>query len=58
MVIIDLDTEKRGNWNNHFLTKKQVLDRMDKADFEIVKIYDFLERDLIFVFKLKEVKYK
>ena len=58
MVIIDLDTDKRGNWNNHFLTKEQVLDLMDKTDFELVKIYDFLERDLIFVFKLKEVKYK
>ena len=53
MVIIDVDTEKRGNWNNHFLSKEEILDRMNKTGFELVKIYDFLERDLILVFKLK-----
>ena len=53
MVFIETDPDKRSSWRNHFLTKKEILDRMGKTRFTLVRMIDFLERDTIYLFSLK-----
>jgi hypothetical protein len=54
LVIIDLDPEKADRGWDHFLTKQEILTIMEKTDFELDRIETFLERDNIYIFKLKE----
>jgi ubiquinone/menaquinone biosynthesis C-methylase UbiE len=54
LVIIDLDPEKADRGWDHFLTKQEILTIMEKTDFELDRIETFLERDNIYIYKLKE----
>jgi ubiquinone/menaquinone biosynthesis C-methylase UbiE len=53
LVIIDPDPEKSGRGRGHFWTKEKVLSTMKETDFELVRIETFLERDNIYIYKLK-----
>ncbi len=54
LVIVDVDPDKSGYDRDHFLTKEQVLAKMEKTDFELVRIETFLEKDNIYLYKLKD----
>jgi ubiquinone/menaquinone biosynthesis C-methylase UbiE len=53
LIIIDPDPEKSGRGRGHFWTKEKVLSTMQETDFELVRIETFLERDNIYIYKLK-----
>ncbi len=53
LVIIDQDPDKWGN-ASHFKTKEEILSIMKKTDFELDKIETFLQRDNIYIFKIKK----
>ncbi|MBN2030618.1 class I SAM-dependent methyltransferase [bacterium] len=54
MVIVDLEPSKaRYGWN-HFMTREQILAIMEKTDFNLVRIDEFLQQDNIYLFELKE----
>ncbi len=54
LVIIDQDPERYSVGASHFLTKKEILDKMEQTPFALDRIETFLPRSTIFVFKLKE----
>jgi len=51
VVIIDGDHDKIGGRSQHFLTKEQVIERVEEAEYELVRIETWLPRDTIFVFR-------
>jgi len=51
VVIIDGDHDKIGGRSQHFLTKEQVIERVEEAEYELVRIETWLPRDIIFVFR-------
>lgn len=53
MVFIETDPGKRPAWQNHFLTREEILSRMKQTRFKLVHIFDFLERDNIYLFSLQ-----
>jgi ubiquinone/menaquinone biosynthesis C-methylase UbiE len=54
LAIIDPDPEKLKRDRDHFWTKGKVLATMEKTKFELVRLFTFLERDNIYVYRLKE----
>jgi ubiquinone/menaquinone biosynthesis C-methylase UbiE len=56
MVFIETDPDKRSSGRDHFLTKKEILDRMEETRFEFVRRLDFLERDTIHIFALDSAR--
>lgn len=52
LVIIDRDPKKLGGSYGHFLTKEEVLNIMNKTDFELVTIETFLQKDNIYIYTL------
>jgi len=54
MVIVDLDPDRaRYGWS-HFMTREEIVAIMEKTDFELVRIEEFLERDNIYIYQLKK----
>jgi ubiquinone/menaquinone biosynthesis C-methylase UbiE len=53
LAIIDPDPDKTKRDRDHFWTKKKVLSTMEKTDFVLVRLFTFLERDNIYVYRLK-----
>jgi tRNA A58 N-methylase Trm61 len=53
LAIIDPDPEKLERDRDHFWTKEKVLATMEKTEFGLVHIFTFLERDNIYLYKLK-----
>lgn len=53
LAIIDPDPDKTGRDRDHFWTKAKVLATMAKTDFALVHFFTFLERDNIYVYKVK-----
>jgi len=51
LVIIDRDPDRWGKGHDHFKTKKEILKLTKKAGFELSRIFTFLDRDNIYVFK-------
>lgn len=51
LVIIDRDPDKWGSGWDHFMTKKKLLATMEKTEFKLVRIFTFLKRDNIYIFK-------
>ena len=49
LVIIDRDPDKYGGDYNHFLTKKRVVELVEKSDFKMERILTFLSRDNVYV---------
>jgi ubiquinone/menaquinone biosynthesis C-methylase UbiE len=54
LVIIERDTHKERAHPPSFMTKKQILDTMQKTNFILERIKTFLPRDTIYIFKLKK----
>jgi ubiquinone/menaquinone biosynthesis C-methylase UbiE len=50
LVIVDKDPVKWGQGWNHFMTKEEILETAQKADYELLRIETFLERDNIYIF--------
>jgi len=53
LVIIEKDTYRERAHPPSFMTKKQVLDTIQKSNYSLEKIQTFLPRDTIYIFKLK-----
>ena len=54
VVILDLDPDRYSTREpDHYITKKEVLENMEKSDYKLVKIEDFLSRDNIYIFRAK-----
>ena len=53
LAIIDPDPDKLKRDRDHFWTKKKVLATMEKTEFELVRLFTFLERDNIYLYRLK-----
>lgn len=53
LVILDRDPEKTGDTTGHFMTKKAILEKISKSDFEVVRIETFLTRDNIYILRPK-----
>lgn len=49
VVIVDRDPDKYGGDRDHFLTKRQVVDLVEKSDFQVERILTFLSRDNVYV---------
>lgn len=54
MVIIEKDTEKDRDAYPHFMSKKQVLETVDQSDYELEQIQTFLQRDIIYIYRIKD----
>ncbi len=53
LAIIDPDPDKIKRDRDHFWTKEKVLATMEKTDFVLIHLFTFLERDNIYVYKVK-----
>jgi len=53
LAIIDPDPAKLNHDRDHFWTKEKVLATMDKTEFKLIRLFTFLERDNIYVYRLK-----
>ena len=51
VVLLEQDPQKTGS--THFLPRKQVLKLIDMANYKIVRILEFLEKDTIYILKPK-----
>jgi tRNA A58 N-methylase Trm61 len=54
LAIIDPDPEKVRYDRSHFMSKEEILATMQKTDFVLVRLLTFLERDNIYVYRLKQ----
>ena len=53
LVIIERDTQKDRAHYPAFMSKKQILNTMEKTNYELEKIETFLPEDTIYIYKLK-----
>jgi len=51
LVIIDRDPDKSSGDDGHFLKKEEILDILDRADYDLVRVETFLQRENIFIFR-------
>jgi ubiquinone/menaquinone biosynthesis C-methylase UbiE len=51
LVIIDRDPDKWGGEYGHFLKKEDVLDILDRAEYDLVRFETFLQRENIYIFR-------
>ena len=51
LVIVDRDPDKYGGDYDHFMTQKQVIRKVEEANFTVEKIETFLSRDNIYICK-------
>lgn len=56
LVVIDRDPDKWGGEYSHFLRKQDVLDILDQADYELVSVETFLQRENIYIFRPSETR--
>jgi ubiquinone/menaquinone biosynthesis C-methylase UbiE len=54
LAIIDPDPEKVPRDRHHFWSKEKILATMEKTDFVLVHLYTFLERDNIYVYRVRK----
>ena len=54
LVIIDRDPERYGRRFDHFMTEKKLIETVRKGGFDLIKLHKFLERDNIYIFKMKK----
>lgn len=51
VVIVERDPERYGHEYHHFFKKEKVINHIHAADYTLIKLYTFLERDNIYVIK-------
>jgi len=56
LVIVDRDPERFGREYDHFLKKEEVLKKITEANYQLIKLFTFLERDNIYVIQPKKVE--
>jgi ubiquinone/menaquinone biosynthesis C-methylase UbiE len=54
LVIIEKDTDRERAHPPSFMTKKQILDTIQKTNYKLERIETFLPRDTIYIFKLQK----
>lgn len=54
LVIVERDPERFGKEYNHFLKKKEVVKKIAEANYKLINLFTFLERDNIYVIQPKE----
>ncbi|UCE19779.1 MAG: methyltransferase domain-containing protein [Gemmatimonadota bacterium] len=54
LVIIERDTHRERAHPPSFMTKKQILESLQKTEYELERVETFLPRDTIYIFKLKK----
>jgi tRNA A58 N-methylase Trm61 len=54
LAIIDPDPEKLKRDRDHFWRKEKVLATMEKTEFKLVRLFTFLERDNIYLYRLND----
>ena len=54
LVIVEKDPGRYSRDAGHHMTKDEILDTVKKANFELVRVEMFLERDNIYIFRLKK----
>ena len=54
VVIVDRDPDKYGGQYDHFLKKDQVVDKVKKSGYELIRVATFLPRDNIYILKLSD----
>ncbi len=52
MVIVEMDPDKWGRGYSHLMTKKEILDTVNKSGFKLDRIETFLPRHNIYIYKL------
>lgn len=53
VVLLEQDPDKWPSGRGHFFEKKELMEKMEKAGYRLVKIETFLERDNIYIYKAK-----
>lgn len=53
LVIIEKNTLTERAHYSGFMTKKQILDTIEKTDYKLERILTFLPRDAIYIYKIK-----
>lgn len=54
LVIIERNTNTERAHYPAFMTKKQILDLIEKTDYKLERILTFLPRDAIYIYKIKD----
>jgi arsenite methyltransferase len=54
LVIIEKNTHKDRAHAPHFMTKKQVLETIQKTNYKLISTKTFLPKDTIYIFKIKK----
>jgi len=54
LVIIERNTLTERAHYPGFMTKKQILDTIEKSDYKLERILTFLPRDVIYIYKIKD----
>ncbi len=52
LVIVEMDPNKRGSGYSHLMTKKEILETVEKSDFKLDRIETFLPNHNIYIYKL------
>jgi ubiquinone/menaquinone biosynthesis C-methylase UbiE len=58
LVIIEKDTHRERAHPPSFMTKKQILDTIQKTNYKLERIETFLPKDTIYIFKLKKDRHE
>lgn len=51
VVIVERDPDRYGGEYDHFLKKDLILKRVNEANYHLIKLYTFLERDNVYVIR-------
>ena len=48
VVIVDRDPDRYGTWRSHFMSRNEIVEKVEQAKYRIVKTFTFLPRDNIY----------
>ncbi len=49
VVIVDRDPDRYGTWRSHFMSRSEIVKKVEQAKYRIVKTFTFLPRDNIYI---------
>jgi len=49
VVIVDRDPDRYGRWRSHFMSRSELVEKVEQAKYRIVKTFTFLPRDNIYI---------
>jgi ubiquinone/menaquinone biosynthesis C-methylase UbiE len=49
VVIVDRDPDRYGNWSSHFMSRNEIVEKVEQEKYRIVKTFTFLTRDNIYI---------